>query len=308
MTTTFAWQRDCLDVYCISCNTQVLESGRRCPSCHTPTTVSRSVAQQGARKKQKLISVLGASGAGKTVYLGMLLDMFGKGVRGMRGIPNGAFSLDVQDQTITALEQRRFPEKTPSEIDQWNWIHCEAYFERKPKQKLDLITPDIAGEVLAHEIENPGSSAIIRNMTANSDAIFVLLDSTCVRDFARSEDSFACKLVNYIAQQHLRTQNERRAFVRLPLAIVLTKTDVCSEAEHDTEAFVKTNLPGLSQYCRKRFQSWAYFPASVVGTTIEHVSEGGATMDVPLHVQPRGIVEPVQWVIATLEKKWRRSW
>jgi hypothetical protein len=238
----------------------------------------------------------------------MLLDMLGKGVRGMRGIPNGTFSMNVQDQTITALEQRRFPEKTPSEVDRWNWIHCEAFFEKKPKQRIDLITPDVAGEALAHEIAHPGASPMLYNLTGNADAVLVLLDSTCVRDYARSEDSFACKLVNYIAKRHMLSENERRSHVRVPVAVVLTKTDVCSEAEFDTDSFVRANLPGLTQLFQQRFQSYAFFPATVVGTTIEHITADGLTVQVPLHVQPRGIVEPVQWAIGRLEKKWRRSW
>ncbi len=306
MSTTQSWKRDCWELYCVVCDTQVLESGRRCPTCRTPISVSKSVMQQDARKKKQLFSVLGSSGAGKTVYLGMLLDMLSKGTQGMRGIPCGAFSLEVQDQTVAALEERRFPEKTPSEVDQWNWIHCEAFYQRKQKHKVDLITPDVAGEVLAKEIDYKGTSSTINNLTVNADAMLILLDSTRVRDHARSEDTFAVKLVSYIAQQQTRAYDERRKQVRLPIGFVLTKTDVCPEAEQNTMAFVEANLPGVYEFCNRRFQSCEYFPASVVGTTLEHETEHGGCAQMPLHVQPRGIIEPLQWALSRLDKKWRR--
>ncbi len=297
--------QDRWELYCVVCDTVVLESGRRCPNCRTPIAVSKSVMQRNNRSS-RLFSVLGSSGAGKTVYLGVLLDMLSKGTHGMRGIPNGAFSLEVQDQTIAALEKRRFPEKTPSETDRWKWIHCEAFFQRKEKQKIDLITPDVAGEVLAQEIDHKGSCSTINNLTHNSSAILVLLDSTRVRDHSRAEDTFALKLISYIAQQQTREHDERRKHVRLPVAFVLTKTDVCPEAESNTAAFVETNLPGLHEMCKQRFQSYEFFPASVVGTTLEHENQDGSCTHVPLHVQPRGIIEPLQWALGILDKKWRR--
>lgn len=307
MSLATTWRRESWELFCVVCDNQVLESGRRCPNCRTPIGVSRSVKQQDHRKKKKLISVLGSSGAGKTVYLGMLLDMLGKGTMGMKGIPCGAFSLAVQDLTISSLEKRRFPEKTANEIDQWNWIHCEAFYQRKEKQKIDIITPDVAGEVLANEVLHTGSSTIIQNLTRNSDATLVLLDSIRVRDHSRSEDTFAVKLLSYIAQQHTRAFEERRDQVRLPVAFVLTKTDVCPEAELNTDAFVRANLPGLHEFCKQRFQSFCFFPASVVGTTLEYEREDGSLVEAPLHVQPRGVIEPMQWALGQLEKKWRPS-
>ena len=307
MVTSTAWQQDIVELYCVVCSSQVLASGQSCPNCRTPIAVSRSVAKQDPRKKNKLFSVLGASGAGKTVYLGMLLDMLGKGTHGMRGIPNGSFSMAVQDQTIAALENRRFPEKTPSETDQWNWIHCEAFHQRREKLRMDLVTPDVAGEVLAQEVEHAGTSSTITHLAMYSDAILILLDSTSVRDEASAEDSFSIKLVDYIVRQQTKVRDERRGKVRLPIAFVLTKTDICPEAEYSTLEFVKSNLPGLYEFCKRRFQSYDYFPASVVGTTWHDYDEDGQVINIPLHVQPRGIVEPLHWALGRLEKKWRTT-
>ncbi len=302
---TQTWYDLQTDLFCVTCGTQLVESGLGCPRCHTPIQVSKSVSQVG--NDTKLISVLGASGAGKTVYLGMLLDMLDKGFHGMRGLPNGAFSLAVQEQTIGALENRRFPEKTPSEPDKWNWVHCEAFSERKPKRRVEIVTPDVAGEVVALELEQTGASSTIRSLVLNSRGMIVLMDSSRIRDDARCEDMFGVKLATYVASLHTRQQNERRKKVRVPMAFVLTKSDVCSEAEQDANKFAAANLPGLTQLCQQRFQSFAFFSASVVGASMEAFDSFGGRFQVPLHVQPRGIVEPLDWIIACLEKKWRRS-
>ena len=298
------WYDNSIDLFCITCGSQLLETGRVCNSCRTPVQVSKSVA---LRKNTKLVSVLGASGAGKTVYLGMLLDMLSKGCNGMRGLPNGSFSLEVQDRTIRALENQRFPEKTPSEPDRWNWVHCEAFFERKPKRRIDLITPDIAGEALAHELEHASDNSTIHSLIVNSNGLILLLDARRIRDDARGEDISALKLTSHIADLHTRTFDERRQQVRLPLAFVLTKTDTCDEATKDPQLFAKTNMPGLFQFCESNFQSFQFSSASVVGSSINATDEMGNSFQVPLHIQPRGIVEPLDWILGRLEKKWRRN-
>lgn len=293
------------DLYCVTCHSQLIASGRTCPTCQTPMEVSKSFRNQGYGGK--LVSVLGASSAGKTVYLGMLLDMLSKGSDGLRGIPNGSFSMEIQDQTISAFEKRRFPEKTPSEVDKWNWVHCEAFDERKPKRRVEIITPDVAGEVLALELENPNSSTAVRSLISNSNGMIVLLDSLQIREDARSVDVFGTKLAAYIADLHTRQINERRKKVRLPIAFVLTKTDGCHEAVTDVDSFSKSNLPGLVHYCEQRMSAFDFFSASVVASTMNVVDSRGIEYQAPLHIQPRGIVEPLEWILCQLEKKWRRS-
>ena len=179
-------------VSCACCGEETVNRGGYCGFCYVPLEVSRSVESRG--EPAKFISVLGASGAGKTVYLGFLLDILTKGTRDLRGLPNGAFSVAVQQQTITALQHRRFPEKTPSESDSWQWVHCEITQKKKPKEFFDLVTPDFAGEAIAMEIERPKSYPTIRTVARKSEALLILFDSQRVRDAGRDEDFFGMKL------------------------------------------------------------------------------------------------------------------
>ena len=62
---------------CACCDQRLSERDEYCPECLTPASLSRTVATRVG--KQNFISVLGASNAGKTVYLGLLLDILSKG-------------------------------------------------------------------------------------------------------------------------------------------------------------------------------------------------------------------------------------
>ncbi len=305
-TKTLGWMDERSILHCITCGSQIIDSGSYCTTCETPIQVSRSVSNRNS--PSRLISVLGASGAGKTVYLGMLLDMLSKGASGLRGLPNGAFSLGVQEQTIGAMENRRFPDKTPSEADHWQWVHCETYDEKYPKKRIDLITPDLAGEALALELEKSNTFPTIRTMLKNVRGVLILFDSERVRDAARSEDIFGVKLVSYLADINTRPAKERRKKIRLPISFVLTKSDTCPDAAEDPQHFAKTHLPGLIQFCEQRFSTFQFFGASVVGSSTMANDAYGAGIQIPLHVQPRGIVEPLQWVMKQMDNKIWKQW
>ncbi|MCG8651241.1 MAG: hypothetical protein MI861_15490, partial [Pirellulales bacterium] len=62
---------------CVCCETRLAGRDEFCPECQTPASLSQTVASRG--EEQNFISVLGASNAGKTVYLGLLLDILSKG-------------------------------------------------------------------------------------------------------------------------------------------------------------------------------------------------------------------------------------
>jgi hypothetical protein len=279
---------------CVTCGKREVQwGGGSCSTCQTPWEVSRSVAKR--KKPCKFVTVVGASGAGKTVYLGMLLDMLTQGHTELKCVPNGAFSVSVQQQTVSALQQRRFPEKTAAEADQWNWVHSEAFHVRKPKQSIDIITPDLAGESIALELDQPGTYPAIRNSLRNSDAIVILIDSTSVRDNGRIEDHFGIKLLSYIAS--LQSAKERRGKISTPVAITFTKTDCCADARDNPLQFAQSNLSGLVQSCKTKLLHHQFFSASVVGGTATAFDEYGAMIQIPLHVEPRGIIEPFQWII-----------
>ena len=172
---------DPADVLCACCDRQLSEMDEFCPGCETPTTISHTVAQRD--KDQSFVSVLGASNAGKTVFSGLLLDILSKGPKEFRGLANSAFSIDLQEQVVGALERRTFPEKTPNEADAWKWLHCQiSVEERRSTHTIDLISPDFAGEAIAMEINQAGTYPAIQHVVSKSGGVMILCDSLRVRD------------------------------------------------------------------------------------------------------------------------------
>ena len=82
--------------------------------------------------KGEFVFLTGSSGAGKTVYLGMLLDLLSRQPERIQAMARGAFSITLQQATMAALMRCEFPEKTATEPDRWNWVHCQV---RTPEQR-----------------------------------------------------------------------------------------------------------------------------------------------------------------------------
>ncbi|MGV3482849.1 MAG: TRAFAC clade GTPase domain-containing protein [Planctomycetaceae bacterium] len=297
MTTQIHPTSDSASLQCICCGETLTHRDDYCDECQTPASVSRTAA--GRVGAQSFVSVLGASNAGKTVYLGLLLDMLSKGSDAMRGAATGAFSIDLQEQVVTALERRSFPEKTPSEADAWKWFHCQiSMAEKKKTRYVDLISPDFAGEAIAMEINHAGMYPSIGHVVRRSTGLMILCDSIRVRDSGSSEDLFAMKLASYIAEQHaLETDGGRIRHAGPAVAIVFTKCDGCPEAIQKPAQFAANNTPRLYEFCRRTFARHSFFAASVAGCSGILADSAGRQMRVPFHIQPYGIIEPLQWIV-----------
>lgn len=286
-------------VDCVCCGRRLGERDEYCTDCQAPASVSQTVVMRGG--EHCFVSVLGASNAGKTVYLGLLLDILNKGPEEFRGMASSAFSVDLQEQVITALEHRMFPEKTPAEADAWKWLHCQiSMTDKKDSVDVDLISPDFAGEAIAMEINQSGLYPAIQNIVTKSTGLLILCDSMRVRDEGSAEDLFAMKLASYIAQLHGLSSDGKRLRSRThgpSLAIVFTKCDGCPEATQDPTQFAANNTPRLFEFCRRTFPRHAFFAASVAGNSGMITDHTGLKMRMPFHIEPRGVLQPLQWVV-----------
>jgi hypothetical protein len=246
----------------------------------------------------EFISVLGASNAGKTVYLGLLLDLLSSPSSPIAGAARGPFSITLQEQVVTALQQRRFPAKTPTESDAWNWLHCEvADRQAKKAKRFEFITPDVAGEALAAELHQSGLYPAIKHVISRSRGFLLLCDSEQVRDAGAQEDLFAVKLGSYITQLHQSRDRSKRSAARPAVAVVFTKSDTSPEAELAPDRFAANNMPRLVDFCQRNFGSHRFFAASVVGSSCLIGDDITGYQQIPLHIEPRGVIEPLQWVI-----------
>jgi hypothetical protein len=275
---------------CPLCDGHVYQ-GDPCGNCYAPAGVIESIVTSD--RTPRFIGVLGPTGVGKTVYLGMLLDMLARGVGGLHGMARGPFSLSLHRNLILALEHQRFPDKTPNEPDHWQWVHCEVSAGRRGRV-FDIVTPDVAGEAVQAELENPKSNRIVRALIGKCSALVVLVDILQVISEGQGQELFAMQLISYL--DSLR-QPRRGRKVTIPVALVFTKADLCEDAIQDPELFARSNAPGLARICESRLKNFRFYCSAVAGSTAKLVDSYGTETLVPLRIEPRGIIEPFAWLM-----------
>jgi hypothetical protein len=264
-----------------------------CDTCFAPREVVGSIV--GRPGRPRFVGVLGPSGAGKTVFLGLLLDLLARGTAGLHGMARGPFSLTLHRQVMLALESQRFPGKTPVEADRWAWLHCAISAGRKGRD-FDLVTPDVAGEAVAAELESPGTHATVRALLARCSGLTVLIDTVALIAQGQDQELFAMQLVTYLDALHA----PGRRGLDLPVALVFTKTDLCDEDIGDPAGFAAAHAPALRRMCEARLKQHRFFRSSVAGSCGVLIDRDGGEVLVPLRVEPRGIVEPFAWLAERL--------
>jgi hypothetical protein len=273
-------------------------SGEPCGNCHAPSEVIGSILERDRRPK--ILGVLGPSGVGKTVYLGMLLDLLARGAGGLHGLARGPFSLELHRNTVLSLERQRFPDKTPTEADRWKWVHCEVSTPRGKKGGVyDIVTPDVAGEAVLYELTQPKSNPTVRAIISKCAGLVVLVDILQVVADGQGQELFAMQLISYLMA--LRPPAKRKQKVNVPVALIFTKADLCAESVHDPEAFAKANATALWKLCESRLEQFRFFSSGVAGSTAQLVDRDGVESLVPLRIEPRGIVEPFAWLLSLLK-------
>jgi GTPase SAR1 family protein len=280
---------------CLICRSDNSEDAFVCANCLAPMSLTKeSIIQE---REPCMITVIGDSNVGKTVYLGYLLDMLSRRAGDYESIPKGPFSINLQQNVMGHLSYRLFPTKTPNEVDQWHWAYAQVSHQRDPKKWYDLVMPDMAGEAIATELDAPDSYIVIRGLLEQSAGAMLLIDASAAAMGNVQADFFAFKLLSYIEQlAQLRLPNK----VDTPVAVVLCKSDCCPQAFDDPITFAKTNLNRVWNLCESRFQNVAFFAASVIGAIAYGTDEDSNVVSVPMHSAPRGILEPFEWLLTGL--------
>jgi Double-GTPase 2 len=288
-----AYGRNTSDFTCQLCG-GLCRDGDGCTECRLPSKVNESILSRPAAPR--FLGVLGPSGVGKTVYIGMLLDLLARGACGLHGLAQSPFTLSLQRNVILALERQRFPEKTPVESDRWDWVHC-AVHAGKSKAPYDIVTPDVAGEAVMGELENPNSYRTIRALIGRCAGLVILIDVVQAIADGQGQELFAMQLISYL--DALKPKKGHRK-IDVPVAIVFTKTDLCDEWICGPDAFAKAHASALENQCRTRLERYSFYFAGVAGSTGRLVAGDRQEMLVPLRIEPRGIVEPFAWMINQL--------
>ncbi|MBI1900835.1 MAG: GTPase domain-containing protein [Planctomycetia bacterium] len=284
-------------VHCFICDEGNALDAELCRFCFAPMALAHQA--NCLKAPPKMIACIGSSGVGKTVYLGMLLDMISRRASSaMQVLARGAFSLNLQQKTMTALAQCEFPEKTPNEPDRWNWVHCQVQSDKCPRP-VELVMPDMAGEALLEEVDHPHTYQVVRLFLTKCQGAVVLIDAHTLSAGTADQDYFTMKLLSYLIEL---CDDPKKGWHNRPIAIVFSKADQCEQCFDDPESYAARHAAGLARHCRERFRTHRFFAASVAGNCAMRDTQFGRAL-VPLRVEPRGIVEPFEWLIQQLPKK-----
>jgi hypothetical protein len=260
-----------------------------CRHCLAPLALAHQASSQ--KVMPKMVAAVGSSGAGKTVFLGVLTDMLSRQVEPLQLLARGAFSIQLQQNTMAALAHSEFPSKTPNEPDRWNWIHCQVL--RKKQKPAELIMPDLAGEALMEEIDHPNTYPVIRSFLTKSAGVMVLVDAKRVESGESDEDFHTMKLISYLCELQ---SDKKTGWPARPISLIFTKADQCEHCFVDPQQFARRHTPGLFQQCRERLERHRFFATGVAGACGYRQENFGRVL-VPLRIEPRGIVEPFHWLL-----------
>ena len=260
-----------------------------CRHCYAPMALAHQASSQ--KIHPRMIAAIGSSGAGKTVYLGVLTDMLSRQTEPMQMLSRGAFSIQLQQTTMAALARCEFPNKTPNEPDRWHWVHCQVL--RKKQKPVELIMPDLAGEALMEEIDHPNTYPVIRAFLSKCAGVLVLVDAKRVESGQSDEDFHTMKLLSYLCELQ---PDKKTGWPTRPVSLLFTKADQCEHCFDDPRQFARRHTPGVFQQCRERLQNHEFFATGVAGAC-GFRSEAYGRVLVPLRIEPRGIVEPFQWLL-----------
>ena len=288
-------ERDCPPP-CYICDARNQLDTDFCRNCRAPLTLA--YRSESKRHRPALVAVVGAPSSGKTVYLGMLTDILSRQHGALQILAKGAFSVTLQQNTVSTLSRRRFPPSTPPDPKGWNWVHCELSGLAK-RRTIELVLPDVSGAAFMSEIEQADSFPVIRSFLKKCSAAIILVDTDKLAAGAQEPDFLAMKVISYLLELDA---HRKQGWQNRPLAIVFSKAD-CSEAcSQDPTRYAETTAPGLWRLCQDRLQRHRYFAASVVGACAQ-VRTRYETISVPLRVEPRGVTEPIAWLAQQLPKQ-----
>ncbi|MBN1361534.1 MAG: hypothetical protein JW993_13130 [Sedimentisphaerales bacterium] len=281
---------------CLICGTHNAPDALLCSECCAPMAlVQDAVAQE---REPRIVSVIGESNVGKTVYLGFLLDMLAQRAGDFEAVPKGAHSIDLQQTVMSHMARRVFPPKTPMEADQWYWAYYQVRRRAAGSPWADLVMPDMAGESLAAEVAAPQTFRVIRNLLNKSAGMLLLVDAALAANGSTQPDFFGMKMLSYIDSMYAAQRGRR---IQTPIAVLLCKADHCPECFDNPRDFVQANLCRSWNLCESRFENVEFFAVSVVGSLGYATSQDEEhVVPVPLHTALQGVLEPFEWIIDQL--------
>lgn len=279
-----------VEVPCLVCDGGNNYDAERCRHCCAPLALTYQ-ADGKQKTAPKMLAMIGPAGCGKTVYLGMLTDILSRQQASLRVLARGAFSVALQQQSLSLLARRRFPNSTGREPEHWNWMHYQVA-ETGRRRKPQFVLPDMSGEAIADEIEH-GSSVVIRAFLKKCVGAILILDAEQLESGDQTPDFFGMKVISYL---HELGNCRKTSWAHRPVAVVFTKADRSQSCFDDPQAYAEVHTRGLWRQCQERLKQHAFFATSVVGARAG-VAYYGESVPLALRIEPRRITPPLEWLL-----------
>lgn len=282
-----------VEVSCFVCDGGNRHDAGRCRHCHAPLALTYQATARQAVKPQ-MLAILGPSGAGQTSYLGMLCDCLARQQEAVNAVFRGAFSVSLQQQVVASLVSQNFPASTSGTPELWHWNHVQIT-ESRSRRVRELIFPDMPGAVMEREL-NDDTSPCTRALLNKCAGAVILLDTERIERGDPGPDFFAMKLLSYLGE--LGT-SRNVAWRGKPVAFLFTKVDRSQACYDAPREYAETHAPGLFRQASSSLDRFKFFATSIAGATL-NLEADGAPLSIPLRIEPRGISEPMTWLLKHL--------
>ena len=198
---------------------------RLCPSCHNPMPL-----QEYGKYPVIFISVVGVTGAGKTVFLNQLLTRFSDAVEHT----NFRLAADNLDEIGEAIQPSRpLPESTDAKIVRPPLAALLMRDKPVPgkAEGVCVVFYDIAGDNCVNSRGEPDAAkarTTIGNYIAFSDGLIFLIDPAQLPPLARGREPRAsdiAQVVNVMNQIRADTNLTQPQWDKIPVAVTIAKSD-----------------------------------------------------------------------------------
>jgi hypothetical protein len=131
-------------------------------------------------------------------------------------------------------------------------------------------------------------------MLSHGAAAMILVDVEALLNGTMESEFFALKVIsNLIAGE---SSKKGKGWPDRPVAIVFTKADRCDWVFASPDEFARRYVPSLWRQCQDQLHRHRFFATSVAAVATATDSHG-EKLNVPLRIEPRGVVEPFAWIV-----------
>jgi hypothetical protein len=148
---------------------------------------------------------------------------------------------------------------------------------------------------------------VIRSLLGKCSGVIILVDAIRLQSGDHGQDFATMKILSFLREIECARSRRNLRRATMPLSIVFTKADQCEACFDDPDAFAQMHAGGMLRHLQERFSTFRLFASGVAGACAFRESIGDGRRRIPLRIEPRGIIEPLEWMLTHLAPRAKRS-